>query len=140
YERSHGYSHFDATGAAPRFAFGHGLSYTQFGYRALRVRAGTDALQVSVAGRNTGSVAADEIVQLYVSYPGSVPDRPVKALKAFARVHLPAGATRIVALSIRRADLRWWDPATQGWRDEPGTYTLHAGGSSTDLITTTVVL
>jgi len=140
YGRAHGYSHFDATGATPRFAFGHGLSYTRFAYRALKLRATPDTLHASVAVRNTGDRDADEIVQLYVSYPGNVAHRPAKALKAFARIHIPAGATRIVALAVARTDLRWWDPAVQSWRDEPGAYAVHVGGSSTDFVTRHVTL
>ncbi len=133
----HGYRWLDHTGVPALFPFGFGLSYTTFRYANLtlapaplspwgRVRATVDVT-------NTGAVAGDEVVQLYVSYPGSAVDRAVHDLKAFARVHLEPGQTRTVPLEVRAADLAYWDVGTASWIVEPITYGVHVGPSAADL-------
>jgi beta-glucosidase len=82
---------------------------------------------------NTGPVAGDEIVELYVSYPGSAVDRAVRDLKAFARVHLEPGETRTVPLEVRAADLAYWDVGAGAWTVEAITYGVHVGPSAADL-------
>jgi len=78
-------------------------------------------------------VAGDEIVQLYVSYPGSAVDRAVRDLKAFARVHLEPGETRTVPLEVRADDLAYWDVGSGEWVVEPIGYDVAVGPSSADL-------
>jgi beta-glucosidase len=136
----HGYTLMDKQGRTPRFPFGHGLSYAQFAYRALKVRAGHDHIKVSVAVRNDGTVTADEVVQAFVGTPGVAADRPAKCLKAFSRVTLGPGETRIVDMEIAHSDLLWRDPATHSWRMEPGCYHVMVGGSSADLIRASIIL
>jgi beta-glucosidase len=136
----HGYALMDKEQRTPRFAFGHGLSYARFTFRALKVRVAGDAVEVSVAVRNDADIDADEIVQVYVGVPGRAADRPVKSLRAFQRVPLAPGATEIVDLVIPFEDLAWRNPTTHGWEIESGTYTVMVGGNSTDLITTTFSL
>jgi beta-glucosidase len=136
----HGYTLMDKAGVRPRFAFGHGLSYARFAYRALKLRKGSDHIHVSVAVRNDGAVAADEVVQVYVGCPGTAADRAIKQLKAFARVTLAPDETRVVGLRVAFADLLWRNPATHQWCMEPGTYTVMAGGSSADLLSAPINL
>jgi beta-glucosidase len=128
----HGYTLLEREDIEPRFAFGHGLSYARFGYRALSVRRAAQAIELSVAVRNDGSVAATEVVQAYVGFPGRDAERPRKLLRAFARVELAPGETRVVRLSIPLDDLRWYDPHTRGWRLEAGDHVVSVGGSSRD--------
>jgi beta-glucosidase len=116
------------------------LSYALFRYRALTARQRGDAIAVSVAVRNDGTMSADEVVQLYVSAPGVVADRPAKLLKGFARVHLAPGQTQLVRFTVPLADLRWRDPSTHQWRFEPGCYTLKVGGSSDTALETRLTL
>jgi beta-glucosidase len=136
----HGYALFDRSAARPRYAFGHGLSYAGFSYRALAARASADGIAVTVAVKNSGAFQADEVVQVYVGAPGLLAERPAKALKAFQRLTLAPGETRIVRQTIAVESLMWRDPATHQWRLEPGCYRVFAGGSSDSLIETTVVL
>jgi beta-glucosidase len=86
----------------PLFPFGHGLSYTTFAYRTLRmppqVRIG-DEVKVSVEIQNTGKTPGDEVVQLYVKQQG-VPASPVRSLAAFSRVWLAAGERKRVELVV----------------------------------------
>src|SRR5262249_9683745 len=127
----HGYRWVDQRGTAPLFPFGFGLSYTTFGYANLRL----DASSVSPRGRvlvtadvtNTGTVAGDEVAQLYVGYRGSRVERAVRDLKAFARVHLEPGETRAVSFTLRAARPAVRDVATSGWAAEPIAYRVRGG-------------
>ncbi len=133
----HGYRWLDAKRIEPLFPFGFGRSYTTFGYANLalsRQEMGpSDRLQVTADVTNTGAMAGDEIVQLYVSYRRSRVQRAPKDLKAFARVHLEPGETRSVPLEIAAANLAYWDVKTGGWQVEPIEYGVHVGSSSRDL-------
>lgn len=137
YDYFHGYRWLDRTGVAPLFPFGFGLSYTSFAYANLHVSRSVLApggrVRVSVDVTNTGAVAGDEVVQLYVSYAGSAVDRAERDLKAFARIHLEPGETRRVPLDVRAADLTYWDTTANAWKLEPITYGVHVGSSSSDL-------
>jgi len=120
----------------PQFPFGFGLSYTTFALSNLRTDAPTLArdgtLHVSVDVRNTGARAGDEVVQLYVRYPGSKVDRPQKQLRGFQRVTVPAGETKTVALALPAKDLAYWSPEKHAWTVEPGAVELLVGNSSAD--------
>jgi beta-glucosidase len=137
YDYFHGYRWLDRNGTAPLFPFGFGLSYTSFQYANLTaapaVLSPWGRLHVTADVTNAGGAAGDEIVQLYVSYPGSAVDRAVRDLKAFARVHLEPGETRTVPLEVRAADLAYWDVGAGGWKVEPITYDVQVGPSSADL-------
>ncbi|PAX06419.1 beta-glucosidase family protein [Sphingomonas lenta] len=128
----HGYAKFEAEGVEPRYPFGHGLSYAGFGYRALTARLSGDRIEATVAVRNEGTVAAEEVVQLYVEYPGGVKPRAAKQLRAFQRVGLLPGETRIVRLSIASDDLRYRDAATRRWVLERGEHRLIIARSATE--------
>jgi beta-glucosidase len=140
YDYWHGYAKFDHERLAPRYAFGHGLSYTRFDYTGVSARRAGDALVASVTVRNTGAVAATEVVQVYIGAPGLAAQRHPKSLKGFARVALQPGEARDVAVRIALADLRWRDPATHSWQLEPGHYRVFAGGASDRLIETAITL
>ncbi len=137
YDYYHGYRLLDRDAVDPRFPFGYGLSYTTYGYANLVVEDATldadDTLRVSVDVTNTGAVAGDEIVQLYVSYVGSSVDRPVRDLKAFARVPLAPSETKTVELSVAVADLAFYNVSASAWEIEPISYVAHVGRSSRDL-------
>ncbi len=92
----------------PLYPFGYGLSYTTFSYSNLSlpekpIGAG-HSLHASVTVTNTGKVAGDEVVQLYLSFP-DVPGAPLRALRGFARVHLDAGASQQVEFQLKPRDL-----------------------------------
>ena len=130
----HGYRYFDKHGLEPAFPFGFGISYTAYKYSNLRLaqktigRSGKLVARVDV--RNAGDVAGEEIVQLYVGYNGSKVDRPIKELKAFARVALKPGETKTVTLEVPAADLAFYDPDSAGWRVEEIEYLVQVGPSS----------
>jgi beta-glucosidase len=110
------------------YPFGHGLSYTSFGYAAptlaaTSIKAG-DATKVTVQVSNTGKRDGDEVVQLYVAKPG---DTANPTLAGFSRVHLKAGEKRQVTLALDARALSQVDAAGVR-RVVPGEYTLHLGG------------
>ncbi len=95
-------------GGTPLWPFGYGLSYTNFTYGDLSlpkapVRAG-ESIHASVRVANSGKVAGDEVVQLYLKFPG-VAGAPVRALRAFQQIHLAPGASEIVAFDLQPRDL-----------------------------------
>jgi beta-glucosidase len=133
----HGYRLLDRNGAEPRFPFGFGLSYTTYHYSNLRLAASTLArtgtLQVSVDITNTGNMAGDEVVQLYVGYQSSHVDRPVRDLRGFTKIHLEPGQTRTTQIDVAVGDLAYYDVATSTWQVEPITYRVEVGSSSRDI-------
>ena len=126
YDLWHGYAKFEREGRTPRYAFGHGLSYTDFTTRALAARVAGARIEASVAVTNTGAVAAETPVFLFVAPPGQAAERWPRYLKAFARVALAPGETKIVRMAVDLGALRYRDPATHGWLLEPGDYGLTA--------------
>jgi beta-glucosidase len=123
YDYWHGYAKLARDGAEPRYGFGHGISYTRFARRALRVAADDRTLNISVTIANVGDRAGDESVLCYVGYPGQV-ERWPRALKAFTRVSLEPGEARTVAMTIDLDNLRYRDARTHAWRFEPGNYDI----------------
>jgi beta-glucosidase len=117
----------------PQFVFGHGLSYTTFGYGELGVsspsiRAG-DSVVVSVRVTNTGSRDGTEVAQLYLRQDAASVTRPVRELRGFQRVALRAGESRVVRFVLRSTDMALYDLDLRRVV-EPGAYSLWAGGSS----------
>ncbi len=123
YDQWHGYAKFERDGVAPRYPFGHGLSYACFTLRAAKTVVTGGRVELSVAVTNTGDVAAETPVLAFVAPPGAV-ERWKQALRAFARVQLAPGETKIVRMTIDRASLCWRDPPTRTWREEPGRYAV----------------
>ncbi|MEI5097337.1 beta-glucosidase BglX [Streptomyces sp. PmtG] len=125
----------------PRFAFGHGLSYTDFEVGAPRLartsvaaralRAG-DTVEVSVSVTNTGAREGDEVVQLYVHDVAASITQPVRRLRGFRRVTLAAGASRTVRFRLGARDLGFWtnDPGGE-FLLEKGAFDIYVGNSST---------
>jgi beta-glucosidase len=128
-----GYRWYDAKGAAVAYPFGFGLSYAQFQYSDMEITPTAHGLDVSFVLTNMSSTDAEEVAQVYVSWPMSHIDRPVKELKGFKRVALKAGEQRKLTVPIRRADLCHWDETARTWMLEPGRLTVKVGGSSQDL-------
>ena len=128
-----GYRWFDTKNVKPMYAFGHGLSYVEFEYDDLKAVVGKDAVQVSFKLENEGSMPADEVVQLYVHRIDSKVEWPAKELKAFQRVSLRAGETKVVNLEIPMKDLRYWNEATNAWDLEHGKLQLLLGSASDDI-------
>jgi beta-glucosidase len=118
-----------------RYAFGHGLSYTTFATSDLQVVAtGDDTAAVSVTVTNTGDRAGRHVVQVYVATTAGPVRRPVRELRAFAKVALEPGERRTVTLALDRRAFAYWDVREGGWVVAPGEYTVQIGASAVDVV------
>ncbi len=135
-----GYRWYDARKIEVTFPFGHGLSYTTFGYGDATASVGPDGdVEVRVTVTNTGDRAGREVVQVYTGLASVDVQRPVRELKAFGIVALEPGESREVVLTVRRADLAYWHVRTDRWVVEGGRYTVDVAASSRDLRSSTTV-
>ena len=132
-----GYRWHDTKKIPALFPFGHGLSYTTFTYgkpvASAKTMAADGTLTVTVAVKNTGSVAGKEIVQLYVGDDKCSVLRPVKELKHFAKVALAPGEEKSVTFTLTPDDLKFYDEASAAWKYEPGKFKAYVCASSTDV-------
>jgi beta-glucosidase len=132
--RGRTYMYFDGP---PLYPFGHGLSYTQFAYRGLRlsdnVLSVDGVVVVTIDVTNAGVRAGEEVVQMYVRHLDSRIERPRLALCGFRRIHIEPGDTRSVELSLRARDLAYWDIERQCFVVENGEVEVMVGGSSARL-------
>ena len=129
-----GYRWMDKGKRAPLFAFGHGLSYTTFQLGKLtadkRQMTADETLTFTIPVTNTGKLAGAETVQLYIHDREASVERPYKELKAFSKVFLQPGETRLVTLTIDRRALSFYDEATSQWKAEPGKFDALVGTAS----------
>jgi beta-glucosidase len=131
-----GYRHYDRSNVSPQFAFGHGLTYGRFAYADLVAPPTArmdEEVAVSLLLTNTGERTAKETVQLYVSPRAPALPRPVKELKAFAKIELAPGERRTVTLTLSPRDFSGYDPGRKAWVGEPGTYDLIVAASAADI-------
>ncbi|WP_020422175.1 glycoside hydrolase family 3 C-terminal domain-containing protein [Amycolatopsis sp. ATCC 39116] len=133
-----GYRGFDAREQEVAYPFGFGLSYTTFEYGTAEATATDAGIEIRVPVTNTGQRDGREVVQVYVSVPGSAVRRAPRELKAFANVPIAAGETAEVVLRIAREDLAYWDTRVNRWIVEGGEYHCAVGSSSRHLHTTAV--
>lgn len=121
------------------YEFGYGLSYTTFDYSNFRISKNTitpnDKVTVKVDVANTGGVDGDEIVQVYVKTPesGAALQRPIKRLKGFKRVTIPAGQTKTVSIDMDCADFWFWDSKSNKLTFDQGKYIFEIGASSRNI-------
>jgi beta-glucosidase len=137
----HGYTLFDKKDIEVAYPFGFGMSYTSYSYDKLRVLtpqlSSNDTLRVQVDVTNSGEMAGEEVVQMYVGFANSAVDRPVKLLRDFDKVALQPGETRTVTLDVAVQELAWYNPDDSEWQTEAMSYQVYVGGSSAeeDLLT-----
>ena len=132
-----GYRWHDTKKIPALFPFGHGLSYTTFTYgkpmASAKAMAADGMLTVTVAVKNTGSIAGKEIVQLYVGDDKCSVLRPVKELKHFAKGALAPGEEKSVTFTLTPDDLKFYDEASAAWKYEPGKFKAYVCASSADV-------
>ncbi len=143
-----GYRYFGSASIPVAFPFGHGLSYTTFEYRNIRVAgdAATDSehcdsallddwggLLIECDIQNTGVMAGWEVAQLYLHAGDSVVHRPRRELKGFEKTWLEPGETKTVRFAIGRRAFAYWDVVKSSWLVPAGTFELEVGASSQDI-------
>ena len=120
----------------PLYPFGYGLSYTSYEYSAPRLSASEMAMKgsvdVTVTVANTGARDGEETVQLYIHDVYSTSTRPVKELRAFRKVHIPAGQSVEVTFTLTADDLKYYNHELE-YVCEPGDFEIMTGPNSRDL-------
>lgn len=120
----------------PRYAFGHGLSYTHFSYSELKLNKADmtlrDSVTASVTVTNSGKYAGEEIVQLYISDPVASVVQPVKKLKGYRKLLLKPGEAATVSFRVSSQELSFYDRDLK-WVVEPGRFKLMIGSASDDI-------
>ena len=132
-----GYRWHDTKKIPAMFAFGHGLSYTDFKYgkatASAKEFAADGSIIVTVPVTNIGTTEGKETVQLYISDEKSSLPRPLKELKAFRKVSIAPGETKEVSFKVSADDLKFFDDKAHEWVAEPGKFKALIGSSSADI-------
>lgn len=128
-----GYRYYDLHKIPVRFPFGHGLSYTQFGYSDLTVVENNDDVKISFKLTNEGKRSGKEVAQLYVSNHVSRVEMPAKELRDFAKVELDPGETKTATMVLPRRAFAYYDVNKQQWKADNGDYEIMVGSSSRDI-------
>lgn len=121
-----GYRYYETAGVPVRYAFGFGLSYTNFEYSELKINGDF----VSCTVTNTGKIPGKEIVQLYIAPPKGAFYRPARELKGFQKVSLAPGEHMRVSFRLNSRSFAIWD---DGWVIPGGSYMVYVGGTSENL-------
>jgi len=129
YDDAWDYRYYDQQGILPQFAFGHGLSYSQFHYQKLETVVKSGYVYVTTQIQNKSKVPGEEVVQIYIAQ--LFPKQPiVKELKEFQRVFINEAETRKVVCKIPLSALKKYDAQQQEWRWQTDQYRIMVGGSS----------
>ena len=129
-----GYRYYDTLGLPVAYPFGFGLTYSTFGYSDLAVTpAGRNAWTVEFTVTNNGARDAADVPQVYVAVDEKHPTRPAHELRAFRKLHLAAGASCRVSLTLSERDFALWDVADHRWSVPAGEYRIEVGASSRDI-------
>jgi beta-glucosidase len=120
----------------PVYPFGYGLSYTTFEYGNIKLNKmqlkGDETLTASVSVTNTGKVAGEEVIQLYIQDPVASISRPVKELKNYRKVMLQPGEKKNINIDITTNDLKFYNSDLKyDW--EPGDFIIYIGSNSRDV-------
>ncbi len=140
-----GYRGHDRLDQPVSFPFGHGLSYTTFGYDDLAVEvtgsheAGDLGVRVTATVTNTGDRPGREVAQLYVRDVEAGVARPVRELKGFTKLALAPGESGTATFELTARELSYWSESVRDWVLEAGEFELAVGRSSRDLPLATVV-
>lgn len=136
YDVSKGFTYMYLKGK-PLFAFGHGLSYTTFKYSKLKLSSKTlsptGELTATIDIKNTGKLAGEEVVQLYVHHKAPSVVRPDKELRGFSKIALQPGESKTVTIKIPAQKLAFYDESIHNFRTEQGLVEVMLGSSSEDI-------
>ena len=128
-----GYRYFDSVGKSALYPFGYGLSYTSFDIHTDKVLADGSKITVNVTVKNTGKFAGKEVVQVYVSAPTGMLDKPYQELAGFVKsTELKPDASQQVAVMFDIKDLASYDEKSSSYLLDAGNYIVRVGNSSVD--------
>lgn len=131
-----GYRYFNTFKVKPSYEFGYGLSYTTFDVSNLKLSSKTFANKITatVTVKNTGKIAGKQVVELYLSAPAKMIDKPTEELKAFGKTNLlQPGESQTIVLTLNPKDLASFIPKKNAWIAEAGSYKVAIGTSSLDI-------
>lgn len=132
-----GYRWHDTKNIEPLYAFGYGMSYTNFTIKNITVDkkkyTSTDTITINCDVTNTGKINGAEVVQIYVGKSNSKVKRALKELKGFSKVFLKNGETQSVSISIDVATLAFYDESISDWNIEEGKYEIYVGNASNNI-------
>ena len=128
-----GYRGYEKNGVQPAYPFGHGLTYTTFGYSDLVVRPSGDGAEVLFTLSNTGSFDAAEVAQVYVGERQPCVARPAKELKGFEKIFVKAGESVHVKVHLPKSAFSFYDMDIHDWRVNPGVFDIRVGASVSDI-------
>jgi len=132
-----GYRWYDTKRIDPLFAFGHGLSYTDFKYTAFssdkKAYTPTDTIRLKATIANCGNVDGAETIQIYVGQERPSLYRPAKELKGFKKVFLKAGEEKTIEIAVPVAELAFYDDTRKRWIVETDSFKIHAASSSDNI-------
>lgn len=131
-----GYRYYTSFNVKTSYPFGFGLSYTSFKYDNLKLSSSNfkDSVNVEVTITNTGKAAGKEVVQLYISAPGKVLEKPMEELKGFAKTKLlQPDESQTIQFKVDAKNLASFDSEKSAWMAEKGKYTVKVGASSEDI-------
>lgn len=132
YDYYHGYARLEKNNVEPYAPYGFGLSYTTFDIKDAACKVDKDIITAQVQVTNTGNMAGDEVVQLYIGKEDSSVDRPVRRLKGFARVALQAGESKTVTVTTPVSKLEYFCENDNVWKLESGKYQAYIGNCLSD--------
>ena len=142
YDYYHGYRKLDKEEIRPAVPYGFGLSYTTFSVECMKAWTADGLVYACCDVKNTGGREGTEVLQMYVGFPQSKVDRPVRTLKGFKRSSLQPGEKRTVVISCPVEELAWFNEETGSFETEHMEYEIYMGTSSApeDLLMTTITI
>lgn len=133
-----GYRYYDTKNVEPLFPFGFGLSYTTFEFTNLKLNKNSmqkeGEISIELTVKNSGKVAGDEVIQLYIHDVSSEIDRPIKELKGFKKLSLKPGESKIAKFKIDKKALSYYDVKSKSWVVESGDFEVLIGNSSKNIL------
>ena len=133
-----GYRYFSSYNVKPLFAFGHGLSYTNFKYDDLKVEVNEleDDVNVTISLKltNVGEVAGSEVVQVYINDEEASVKRPNIELKGFEKIYLDPKENKIVKIKLNKKDFAFYNEEQRAWTLESGKFNILVGSSSDNIL------
>ena len=128
-----GYRGIEKFGSQPLYPFGYGLTYSTFEYSSLKVSKAGNGVEVRFSLKNTGSVKASEVAQVYVAPQNPSVVRPQRELKEYAKVELAPGESREVVLTLPASAFSYYDVTSHDWVVDEVDYLIEVGASALDI-------